>query len=513
MEAIISFAGIGINYKKLQSKLQHNFGRLLKALTVTARALPGQPKHIAIRQETAFTLQGEYIYFPILLRKQFEMFNMVYTAHPVSLRALPCVETEFPLFNYQQEMVDKIHKKLLSPYGRFYLHLNTGLGKTRIAISIIQKLLYPTLVIVPTKAIQIQWIDELTLLLPHLRVAAYNNAACKKKDMTSKEYDVIVGIINTLRKKPEQFFEPFGLVVLDEAHELHSPENYKIFWKIQLSRILGLSATPLDRPDGMDKIIIHHLGQPQRTVSPTTTFSGYVREIEYQGHPDFVSPVCINEKVSAIATIDKLLQDPSRIQLVVNEAKRLYSLHTAEPHKWGTDEPYGIIIFVEFRKLLEIFYQALSKEFKDVQIIVPEVALLCGGVSNTALSQAHSASIILLTYGYGRRGISFKHMTSIIMATPRRNNMEQILGRITRQGSDEKKVRIVVDIKDTLSPLSSQVYDRHRIYKKKGYPIFKCSASYQQPYSSNEVLIWDPYNESCLACTTTPPSPSKQKHT
>lgn len=105
----------------------------------------------------------------------------------------------------------------------------------------------------------------------------------------------------------------------------------------------------------------------------------------------------------------------------------------------GTDEPYGIIIFVEFRKLLEIFYQALSKEFKDVQIIVPEVALLCGGVSNTALSQAHSASIILLTYGYGRRGISFKHMTSIIMATPRRNNMEQILGRITRQGSDEKR--------------------------------------------------------------------------
>lgn len=115
MEAIISFAGIGINYKKLQSKLQHDFGRVLKALTVTARALPGQPKHIAIRQETAFTLQGEYIYFPILLQKQFEMFNMVYTTRPVSLRALPCVETEFPLFNYQQEMVDKIHKKLLSP--------------------------------------------------------------------------------------------------------------------------------------------------------------------------------------------------------------------------------------------------------------------------------------------------------------------------------------------------------------------------------------------------------------
>lgn len=119
MEAIISFAGIGINYKKLQSKLQHDFGRVLKALTVTARALPGQPKHIAIRQETAFTLQGEYIYFPILLQKQFEMFNMVYTTRPVSLRASHALKQNFHYLTTSKKWSIRFIKSSCPPMGAF----------------------------------------------------------------------------------------------------------------------------------------------------------------------------------------------------------------------------------------------------------------------------------------------------------------------------------------------------------------------------------------------------------
>jgi len=69
-------------------------------------------------------------------------------------------------------------------------------------------------------------------------------------------------------------------------------------------------------------------------------------------------------------------------------------------------------------------------------------------------------------------------MTCIIEATPRRNGLRQILGRILRRGSDESIVRQVVDIVDTRTGLRSQAADRRKIYLEKGYPILKAAASW-----------------------------------
>ena len=107
--------------------------------------------------------------------------------------------------------------------------------------------------------------------------------------------------------------------------------------------------------------------------------------------------------------------------------------------------------------------------------------MLRGGVEKTAVSKARAAGshVVLTTYGYSRRGISLADMTSIVLATPRRNGMRQVLGRILRRGSDESIVRQVVDVVDVCTGLRGQAADRRKIYKEKGYPVARVTASWE----------------------------------
>jgi hypothetical protein len=126
--------------------------------------------------------------------------------------------------------------------------------------------------------------------------------------------------------------------------------------------------------------------------------------------------------------------------------------------------------------------------------------VLRGGCASTTLREAQDARIVLTTYGYSRRGVSLTNMTALVLATPRRNGMTQILGRITRRGSDETIVRQVVDIKDISTPLKGQSTDRRKAYKAKAWPISRLRISYadfEDPAAralpgEQETLVWAP---------------------
>jgi hypothetical protein len=55
-------------------------------------------------------------------------------------------------------------------------------------------------------------------------------------------------------------------------------------------------------------------------------------------------------------------------------------------------------------------------------------------------------------------------MNSLILATPRKSNMTQILGRIYRLSSDATIKRHIIDIVDNKTCLKSQYYHRKKTY-------------------------------------------------
>jgi hypothetical protein len=464
--------------------------------------------------------------------------------------------------------------------------MGAGLGKSRLGMAVAARGRGPVFVVVPTKAVRSQWVDEFREVFPGLTVGEYVNDP--RRAAGPATHDVLVGIVNTVRRKPPGFFAGFATVILDEVHEYSSVSNLEVLWLVQgVARVLGLSATPDDRPDGLDRVVSLFLGPPLRAETEIPGFScsavrfrGRVRVVEYVGDPAFCAPaVSAGGTVCAIGTIAGLIQDPARLRLVAAEVARLSRLHETEGgaalrdfglgprpsvdatpvHPAGGVRAHGVFVFAEHRAYLPALRDALLAWFAPDEVAAPELdgeggdplrawttapdeeggpdgegrvgpeggegppdgeggegppdgggggggarcpsaVILRGGASREQVARARRARIVLTTYGYSRRGVSIVEMTAIVLATPRRNGLNQILGRITRRGSDESILRLVVDIKDLGSPLKRQIADRVLVYKKNKYPIFRVRVAHTDYASAGaaalptaaEVAVWAP---------------------
>lgn len=597
---------------------QKEWTRLRKALTVVQRPTPGMPvaARQALRKETALTEvrsgNTTLVRMPWAVGAAFVARGRIGVHMPLPpARTVPppsaageagSWEPAEPFYDYQAGLA----RALLcdgpaweAPLGaaragraqaRAYLCMGTGLGKTRQVLALLPYLRTPALVVAPSSlGIARQWVAQARQVFPGLRVVLYTNpedAKARKRGrppLGPADYDLVVAVVNTLRSKPPEFFRGYGLIVYDEAHEMHSPANLRLLWKAQAVRVLGLSATPAERVDGLDRIVFAHLGRPleaekllqdhekaadvsaKRQAAGSLAealFPGRVREVHYRGASAFGEPVLgITGCVSAVLSVDRLVGDPARLRLVAAEAARLRALDGGR---------HCVYIFAEHRRFLPLLqaaliahYEALSRRLPagpaegrtgptrvpaerewsgprarggpngegppdadadaaGPRILVPELdapgeeegddarperapkggsTMLRGGVPDAQLQAARHAEIVVATYAYCRRGIDLPHMTAVVLATPRRGSMTQLLGRITRRGSDPALVRQVVDVRDMHSPLRTQSEGRRAAYKKRSWPIFRIRAV-PEMYSEDgaaapegETQLWGPGDE------------------
>ena len=530
--------------------------KILSALSVTERPHPGRPRGIGATTRQAYTIErvlgAEMLLIPrikgaALLRARTRAGRPLLDgvrpaperlgggeANPNAPLPPPCripaerLAAEEPLYDYQEAVVGFLcgaagpfGPAAAGPWGggAAYVQMDTGLGKSRVGLAFIARRGEAALIVVPTDALATQYLDEMAECYPALRAAVYHNPpkGSRRAAPGPRTHDVVVIIVNTFRDKPPEFLEGFGAVVLDEAHEYHSVHNSRALWLSQTRAVLGLSATPEERPDGLDLYVPLHLGA---VVMPCTipgfdvsavSFRGEVRLVEYAGHPDHCeTAVTAAGTMSAVLTIGAMCRDPARMRLVAAEVDRLCRLHeTAGPaeqarlglgprpaaaasprHPAGGVRRHGVFVFAEHRAFLPALRAALLERLPPSDILAPEldgppaaapISVLRGGVAKTAVGSARRAGahVVLTTYGFSRRGISLPDMTCIVAATPRRNGLRQILGRVLRRGSDESIVRQVVDIVDVRTGLRGQAADRRKVYNDKGYPISKVAASWE----------------------------------
>ncbi len=511
--------------------------KLLNALTVVERPCPGRPKNIARKRLCAYQCEradGVMFYrFPrikadIFLRRMVLSAVESDGAQGPLPRSLPetAVELTAPLFEYQQAILDFLFAAQ-GPFGprsvaahcaTAYLQMDTGLGKTRVGCAVVARCRGPAAIVVPTEAIREQWLDEFAEVLPDLVCGAYQNPpkGSRKIPAGPATHDVVVFIINTFSQKEADVLAGYLLVILDEAHEYCGSEFSKALWLAQTRFVLGLSATPNEAPNGLDRYVNQHLGPaiwPTRDVPGYdirhVVYTGQVRVVEYAGHPEHsVNGLTPSGTLSSIMTINNIVKDPHRLCLVAAEVERLFRLHETEdadslcalglgprPGSAVTDtlpageiRRHGVFVFAELREYLPALRAKLLERFESNEILVPEldpehaqpdsrsISVLRGAsrpVARAELGKARRAGshIVLTTYGYSRRGISLPDMTAIVLATPRRNGYRQVLGRITRRGSDVSIVRQIVDIVDTRVSLKAQACERKKIYAEKGFDL------------------------------------------
>jgi ribosomal protein L12E/L44/L45/RPP1/RPP2 len=374
-------------------------------------------------------------------------------------------------------------------------------------------------------------------------------------------------VVNTARSKDPEFFKGFGVVAFDEAHEYQAPSSSKMLWTAQAPCLIGLSATPDERADKMDRLLFPFLGAPlslEAVVPPNLieniNFEGRVREVRYMGHPDHAQDVYVESKgtVSSILTIGKIIQDPHRLEMVAAEAALILNMHKTLPPDqladWGLGpcpetgkfRRHSLFVFAEHRAYLPTLQKLLARCLADVEdlnmmvlmepdegdrgmmdrldtsggtpaatpaagaaaatpaagaaaatpaaaapVATPSIVLR-GGVSEEHREFAKKTRLVLTTYGFSRRGISLPQMTAMVMATPRRTGMTQILGRINRLTPDKSLrgiKRFVTDIVDVKISLAGQASDRRQAYWAKDWPVHRVKVEYSAyPEGENGAL-------------------------
>lgn len=358
-----------------------------------------------------------------------------------------------------------IYNKETPSHGEVLLQMDTGMGKTRVACYMINKIGLKSVVIVPTKHIAHQWQTETQKLYKdNIVVNIYNNS-----QGDHPKGDIVIIIINTARNKNVTFFSQFGFAIFDEVHELTSNSNKNALWHVSGVRyILGMTATPEYSGMGLLPFIEAHLGKViyakdiEGFLVKIKTFDVTVEAIKYNANDsEYTTPILNkNGVINTMGTLGRVIQDPNRVDLIKEKILYLY------------EKGHNILIFCEHREHTDNIYKSIIETERvtggDI-LDETKAKVLKGGATPDTIQEARQSRIILTTYSYSRRGIDYDHLDALVLATPRKSGLKQIIGRILRYSGDNSKPRCIVDIIDNQSVFRSQYKEREKIYNERNY--------------------------------------------
>ena len=408
-------------------------------------------------------------------------------------------------FKWEGKFTDNQHiivKAIMSTYfnddsihnatGGVILNLEAGRGKSFVAAGLIEKINRKTLIVCHTISILNQWIKLLKQAYPNNIISHYYGA--------SKENgDICVGVINSLimdemyngneKVHALDFFKPFGFVVFDEIHLYSSKTRKKIYNVCQRKYMMGLSATPDENKDGLDKINTWNCGNILNAESlpgysvDDIPFKGDVSLVKYTGPEEYIK-ILVNEANGMInhsGMINQLCEDPYRMHMII---KIVFDLRR---------DGKNIFIFADRRSyLLKLqtymnLFAVHSHQLLKANDTDTVVALMGGSSADAMDSAKKSAVIILTTYSFMGTGVSIPHMDAIILATPRKSKSRQYVNRIFRLGGDYNSIRKIIDIVDWSTHMKSQWYFRKKYYDEKKYTMI------------TKKILWSEINDELMS--------------
>lgn len=159
---------------------------------------------------------------------------------------------------------------------RGVVELPTGAGKTLLAVLAIEKAQRPTLVVVPTLELLVQWQRTLQQRFG-VEVGTVGGGTSDLRDLTVITYD-------SAQMQMEFLGNRFGLLVCDECHHLPAPA-YRFIAEGSLAPFrLGLSAT-MARTDGSESVAYDLLGPLVHQVSINELEGKYLAPYEIHSIP------------------------------------------------------------------------------------------------------------------------------------------------------------------------------------------------------------------------------------
>ena len=339
----------------------------------------------------------------------------------------------------QKEVVDKFFKRGRARSG--LLQAPCGWGKTFTGCEIISRNKTKTLVLVHTKLLFRQWIEELERQIPTVKIGKVGDGLCDIQDIT-------VGIYKSVYNRRDELSDKFSMILVDEAHlcpaEMFSTALNSLNAKIKI----GISATP-KRKDGKHVYLADYFSHFMVQARDPRQLQDPVVQIK---RTDFRFPV-IDPKRDWSRQLNKLCGNQDYLKAIANFAK-------------------SQIVTGRCPLILGERVQML----KDLQDLIPDSVCLIGETDETTrkdvLENVGGKYKAVLSTKLFDEGISCHRLDTLYLTCPSNNpiKLEQRVGRIIRE-HPSKQVPMIVDWWLSGGIVARQQTKRLEWYKQRGYYI------------------------------------------
>lgn len=326
----------------------------------------------------------------------------------------------------------------------------TGGGKTVMALYVIAQRKQPTLIVVHTKELLKQWINqaETFLKIPAKEIGAIGGG---RYDIGKQ---ITVATVQSLYKCAESVKDRVGFLIVDECHRAPSRTFSEAVTAFDSRYMLGLSATPWRR-DKLSRLIYWTLGDVVHTVDKANLLKTkdilHVEVITRQ--TDFRTLLDSTAEYSKM--LSALTQDTQRNELICSDVAE----------EAGKGE--GICLVLSDRKAHCDTMAALLRSEHGV-----DAEVLTGGTPKkqreTIVDKLNGGEVqvLIATGQLIGEGFDCKQLTKLFLTTPIKFNgrLLQYLGRVLRPAPGKERAIVYDYVDQYVGVLKASAKSRQRVY-------------------------------------------------
>lgn len=317
------------------------------------------------------------------------------------------------LREYQNRALDDI---LQRDFG--VLVAGTGSGKTVVGLKAITVRAQPTLVLVHTKELLYQWVEQVNVFTG-MEAGLIGDGKFIIRPIT-------VGIVNTVKKHLDSLPSQFGHLVVDECHRVPASLFTDVVTAFDAKYALGLSATAYRREELLTKLIFMFVGPcVHRIESGSLMESGAILKPEiHLKYTEFT----FSYRNNYAALMKALTADDQRNKQIADDV--VSRVKAAQ----------GIIIVVSDRVAhCERLAQLISEKGTPASVLTGRTA----GHERTQIVEAinnDAIKVLVSTVQLIGEGFDAKQLSSLFLATPIKfsGRLKQVIGRILRPQQGKK---------------------------------------------------------------------------
>lgn len=332
----------------------------------------------------------------------------------------------------------------------------TAFGKTVAAAAIIARRGVSTLILVHRTELLKQWQERLQTFLGLGKEVVGVVGGGKNKP--SGKIDIAV--MQSLNRKGEvnALVESYGQIIIDECHHLSAFSFEGILKRAKAKYVLGLTATPFRR-DGRQPIIFMQCGPIRYTAAKPDGMPQLLKVIPKM----LPAPIALPQDAAVQDVFRHLSTDKQRAEFISTTIAQAYQ------------EGRKVLVLTERTDHLDLLSQNLAG-------VVDCLFVLHGRITKKLRTQIiqqlnelspDAPRVLLATGKLVGEGFDHPPLDTLVLAMPIswKGTLQQYAGRLHREHSTKKDVRIY-DYIDTGHPVLMRMWDRRqRGYKAMGYEI------------------------------------------